>query len=230
MSNREQIEKIIKESLCGNIQQQREFSLFGKLFYLQETFLGDVNVQSVIELLELKIPAHLFDEIDTIMVGTFDFLDQRELEATYKDGAIYVSNKIMTDEDLLENILHELSHSLEVPLGRIIYSDFRIEREFIAKRKTLKRTLASEGYFVDNLNFEDCEHDDEFDKFLYKEVGYPVLQSLTMGLFHTPYAATSLREYWASGFEDYFLGTKKFLKDTSPQLFNKIEGVINYDV
>ena len=126
------------------------------LFYLQEVFLGDVNVQSVIELLELKIPAHLFDEIDTIMVGTFDFLDQRELEATYKDGAIYISNKIMTDEDLLENILHELSHSLEVPLGRIIYSDFRIEREFIAKRKTLKRILASEGYSVGNLNFDSC--------------------------------------------------------------------------
>jgi hypothetical protein len=229
MGNRERIEKIISESLNKQASQQKEFYLFGKLMYLQEPFLGDVNVQSVIDSLEAKIPAHLFGEIDTIMIGTFDFLEERELEAVYQDGAIYVSSRISTDRDLLENLIHETSHSLEVPLGRFIYGDFKIVREFVAKRATLERILIANGHNTAGLNFEECEYDEEFDAYLYKELGYSLLQELTTGLFHTPYAVTSLREYWASGFEDYFLNSREDLKDVSPQLFNKIEGVVTYD-
>jgi len=229
MGNRERIEKIISESLNKQASQQKEFYLFGNLMYLQEPFLGEVNVQSVINTLEAKIPAHLFGEIDTIMVGTFDFLEERELEAIYKDAAIYVSNKLETDRDLLENILHELSHSLEESLGHFIYGDSRVTREFVGKRKTLERILKSNDLNTDALNFEKCEYDEEFDMYLYAEVGYPTLRSLTTGLFHTPYAITSLREYWASGFEDYFLGKREYIKDISPELFNKIEGVITYE-
>ena len=228
-NTRDQIEKIISESLGKQAAQQREFYLFGNLVYIQDPLCGNIGVQSVIDYLEHKIPMHLFNEIDTIMIGSFGFLEERELEASYKDGAIYISNSINTDRDLLENILHELSHSLEESLGHFIFGDYRIFREFIGKRKRLESILRADGWDVDNLDFEDGEYNKEFDDFLYKKVGYPLLRSQTMGLFHTPYAITSLREYWASGFEDYFLGTRDFLKDVSPQLFSKIEGVVTYD-
>lgn len=229
MNNQERIEKIISESLKKQTSQQKEFYIFDKLFYIEAPFIGDVNVQSVIGLIENKIPPEMFNEIDTIMVGTFDFLEERELEALYKDGAIYISNSLSTDRDLLENILHETAHSLESSLGHFIYGDYRIMREFIGKRDALKRMLNSHGYQTRDLNFQEVEYDKDLDAFLYKEVGYPKLQSLTFGLISNPYAFTSLREYWASGFENYILGTKENLKDISPQLFNKIEGVFTYD-
>jgi hypothetical protein len=41
-----------------------------------------------------------------------------------------------------------------------------------------------------------------------------------MGLFVSPYGATSLQEYFANGFEKYYLGESKAVKDISPVLYN----------
>jgi len=226
--NRLNIEDIIKKSLTEQKTLQKEYHLFGKLVYVQEPFVGDVNIQSVIEEIESSIPSYLFEEIDTVIVGTFDFLDERDLEAIYKDGAIYISSRIINNRDLLENILHETAHSLESSIGYFIYGDSELSSEFLGKRIRLKSILAASGIET-QYNFSDTEYNPDFDMFLYEEIGYPTLRALTDGLFHTPYAITSLREYWASGFEDYFLGDRELLKRISPRLFSKIEGVITHE-
>ena len=226
--NRLNIEDIIKKSLLDQKALQKEYRLFGKLFYVQEPFVGDINIQNVIDNVEQNIPSHLFEEVDIIIVGMFDFLEERELEAIYKDGAIYISSAIINERDLLENILHEMAHSLEVLMGHYIYADGSVHTEFLGKRQRLKDILNSKNLDT-SYDFLNIEYDLEFDSFLYKDIGYPNLRALTNGLFHTPYAITSLREYWASGLEDYFLGNKDILKTISPRLFNKIEGVISYE-
>jgi len=43
---------------------------------------------------------------------------------------------------------------------------------------------------------------------------------LTMGLFASPYGATSLKEYFANGFEKFYLGETRLVKATSPVLYN----------
>ena len=226
--NRLNIEDIIKNSLLDQKVLQKEYHLFGKLVYVQEPFVGDINVQNIIDEIEKTIPSYLFEEIDTVIVGTFDFLDERDLEAIYKDGAIYISNKIINDRDLMENILHETAHSLESSMGFLIYGDSELNSEFLGKRIRLKSMLDAEGIGT-QYSFSNTEYDPEFDQFLYEKIGYPTLRAITNGLFHTPYAITSLREYWASGFEDYFLGDRELLKRVSPRLFNKIEGVITHE-
>ena len=45
------------------------------------------------------------------------------------------------------------------------------------------------------------------------------------GLFPSPYAATSVREYFARGFEEYAMDNKKELKQTCPVLYNKLEAL-----
>jgi len=47
-----------------------------------------------------------------------------------------------------------------------------------------------------------------------------------MGLFVSPYAITSLREYFSTGFEEYFLKDRNYLKNMSPAIYNKIEGLL----
>ena len=113
-------------------------------------------------------------------------------------------------------------------MGYYIYADGMLQSEFLAKRLRLRDMLGSEEqeYYYD---FSNTEYKLEFDEFLYQDIGYPKLRSLTNGLFHTPYAVTSLREYWASGIEDYFLGDKELIKRVSPELFRKIEGVITHE-
>ena len=66
------------------------------------------------------------------------------------------------------------------------------------------------------------EYSPSFDEFLSDVVGYPTLVSLTMGLFASPYGATSLQEYFANGFEKYYLGLGRRVKEVSPALYNII--------
>ena len=77
-------------------------------------------------------------------------------------------------------------------------------------------------------DFLNPDYSREFDEFLYKKVGYPLLRTITQGLFYSPYAATSLREYFANGFEN--LHIKKdynYLQIMSPVLYYKIENLLD---
>ena len=71
------------------------------------------------------------------------------------------------------------------------------------------------------------EYNEKFDEFLATEVGYPVLVPLTMGLFVSPYGATSLQEYFANGFEKYILDDPARVQTISPVLYGKIEEIID---
>jgi hypothetical protein len=48
------------------------------------------------------------------------------------------------------------------------------------------------------------------------------MRMATAGIFIRPYAAISLREYFATGFEAYYLGNKIHLEKISPMLYDKI--------
>ena len=93
----------------------------------------------------------------------------------------------------------------------------------------LKRDLDANGYDV-NADFGDIEYSEDFDLYLYKEVGYDEIGNLTSGLFYSPYAATSVSEYFANGLENFFLGNREYLKKISPQLTKKIWEIINDEI
>ena len=58
---------------------------------------------------------------------------------------------------------------------------------------------------------------------LYQEIGYPILSILTASIFHSPYAATSLSEYFADAFEAFYMREElDRLKGISPKLYEKI--------
>jgi hypothetical protein len=229
MENHDRVRQIIYESLARQKQQRKEYYLFGNLFYIQDPFIAEIDIQAVIDKLERDVPIHLFEEIDTIIVGQFELLNDRSLSASFLEGAIYISNTISSAEDLLENILHETAHSIEIGKGMEIYSDSTLQSEFIDKRRLAYRQLRDHAYKV-NLNmFENPEYDEELDKILYKEIGYDVLANLTCGIFVVPYAITSLREYWATAFEEYFMNGLGHLKEVSPIALEKIEGIVYYD-
>ena len=69
------------------------------------------------------------------------------------------------------------------------------------------------------------------DNYLYKEVGYDRLNFIvnSYSIFTSAYPATSLREYFASGFEYYFLEEPTYLVEICPILSNKIEELHYYD-
>ena len=74
--------------------------------------------------------------------------------------------------------------------------------------------------------FIDLDYNTEFDDFLLNQVGYDKLALLMQGVFISPYAATSLREYFATGFTDFFMNkSRDDLKSVSPVLYNKLRSL-----
>jgi len=89
--------------------------------------------------------------------------------------------------------------------------------------------LWSVGFKAPRSLFLDTEYDQQFDEFLFKDVGYDKLSKILMGLFISPYAATSLSEYFATGFTEFYMHPNEhdFFKKTSPQLYNKMQKINN---
>tara|TARA_R100001163_G_C5066928_1_gene205653 strand:+ start:2285 stop:2923 length:639 start_codon:yes stop_codon:yes gene_type:complete len=193
------------------------------LHVYMQTPVDGVDVESVIHKIENKLPHHFLSEIEMIVFGWFDEFEERSINAFYKDNAIYVSHMQQDEEDLYDDLVHEISHSLEEAHGYQIYADEKVKKEFLRKRKYLHDILWQAGYRAPLSFFQDVEFNEEFDNFLYKKIGYDKLASIMSGLFISPYAATSLREYFATGFTEYYMDSNhNFLQKISPAVFEKI--------
>jgi len=196
-------------------------------FIIKDPFVIDIDINTVFNRVSKLIPSKMFSFVDVIYVGDFDIMREREINAMYKDGTIYISNYQSDEEDMVDDIIHEIAHAVEDNYMMQIYGDNQIEVEFLSKRTTLKKRLELEGYNLKGINFLNVEFDPEFDEFLHKEVGYATLTSLTNDLFYSPYGATSLREYFANGFECYFhKRDHQFLQKVSPAIYFKLENLM----
>ena len=207
------------------IKEHREIYLYNRIpFHVKDPFVEDIDLDYVIQKVESVVPFELVSIVDSVYVGQFDHLNSRNVNAAYHEGAIYLSNVQDDEDDMIDDIIHEMAHAIEEHRGMDMYVDGEIEREFLGKRARLVNLLQAEGYKVSLDAAMNAEYDQGFDEFLYQEVGYPVLTTLTMGLFFSPYAATSLREYFANGFEAVFLHNEAhYLKKISPRLFSKLD-------
>ena len=206
MNSKDNISEYIKHRTKEQQAQSRERTLHNTIPVIIQDFPPpEVNIDNVLSQLEQQLPPWFFSEVDVVYIGGFDVFIEKQVEAVYEDGAIYVFNEQPTEEDFVESIGHEVAHALEEFATNDLYGDGAIEAEFLGKRRRLHDILAAEGYMFDKQAYESVEYSEVFDAFLYQEVGYPVLTSLTGGLFMSPYAATSLREYFANGFEWFFL-------------------------
>ncbi len=185
-----------------------------------------VDIPFFCQEVESYIPPRLLRNVEVVYIGNFKELSDRN--ATYSNGGIYMTAQEPTTFDMLENFIHEVAHSLESQYGMNLYTD-DLRSEFVGKRERLRYTLDSQGYRINPLLYTFTEYNPKFDNFLANEVGYPTLLSLTMGLFVSPYGATSLQEYFANGFEKYFLDNPRTVRDISPVLYRKIEEIINDD-
>lgn len=193
------------------------------MVYVKDDLPPDINLNNVLVRLRKSIPSHLFSGIDVVYVGQFDKLKKKAFNAAFMDGAIYISNRQFSEDEMVDDFVHELGHSIEEITNFDLYSDETISDEFYAKRMKLKQILNANGYKVDGYKFEELEYSDKFDMYLYEDIGYPALTTLTVGLFCSPYGATSIREYFANSFEHYFMKSPEYVKRISPAAYKKIK-------
>ncbi len=206
------------------LEQQTDFYTSTGLHVFFKDPVENVDVEKVISKVERSIPEHLLSEIEMIIFGWFDEFEERSINAFYDGGTLYISNIQDDFIDLYDDIIHEVSHSLEEPHGYFLYGDKKIENEFLRKRKYVHDILWKMNYKIPLSVFMDPEYNEELDMFLYKKIGYEKLSTIVAGVFITPYAITSLREYFATGFTEFYLHPDEhsFLQKVSPELYKKL--------
>ena len=204
----------------------REFMLFNRIPVVVQTSTT-YDVASVIAAVQARVPSILLGDLDYILITNAEHLEDRELDSVFLDGVIYLSGDIEggTKEATL-TVIHEIAHSVEEVYPQI-YEDESIEAEFLGKRKKLYEILDSQGFDLRGIDFFNAEYSAKFDDFLYLIVGYPLLRTLSSGLFLSPYAATSIREYFADAFEEYFMRESKHVKLISPAVYFKLDQLLD---
>ena len=212
------------------IQRQKDsnqFSISGINVFIKDKTPKNVSVKSTVHKLLSIVPKKLISNVHSIRVGKFQELEQRKIQALYKDSTIIVTNSQTSNEDLLDDLVHEVAHSVEELLNYSMYSDKKIEKEFLLKREKLWTRLGNKGFERPLEDFLSTSYNEAFDEFLHKTVGYSLLASLSYDLFYSPYGATSIREYFANGFEAFFLREHLGrLKVLSPILYKKISELL----
>tara|TARA_Y100000310_G_C20611264_1_gene778132 strand:- start:456 stop:1172 length:717 start_codon:yes stop_codon:yes gene_type:complete len=220
------VAELVQASHIRVLRERREFYLFNSIIiYIKDALPSNFDMSVVIKKIEDSVPSHLVYDIESIYVGQFDELEQREVSAAYLDGAIYVTNEQTSVGEMVEDIVHEIAHAAQRMFGREIYFDMTTQREFLRKRENLFNILQSYGYDVPKEPFMESEYSVNFDRLLYDGIGYDRLALMTADLFVSPYAATSLEEYFANGFTEFFLGDSQDVARISPELYEKIVAI-----
>mgnify|MGYP003627486749 CR=1 FL=1 len=203
-----------------------EYTLFEDIYvFIKDPLPEYIDLHKILKKIEDIIPRSFFYEVESIFVGQFDEFYKMNVNAFFANGTIHVTNQQDNDEDMLDDIVHEVAHAVEVGFPLDIYGNQNIRDEFLGKRKRLYKILSLENYDVSLNDFLELDFSEEFDNFLYIEVGYPDLRTLSAGLFPSPYAVTSIREYFAVGFERIFFGNVEEIKSSCPFLFAQIEAL-----
>ena len=98
--------------------------------WIEEALPENINLDFILRKIENIIPSYFFKDVYSIQIGTFEELIDRQLNALYHEGTIYISNIQDDNMDMIDDIVHEISHSLEEPYGYFIYSDKKIENVY----------------------------------------------------------------------------------------------------
>jgi hypothetical protein len=211
----------IQESIEKGKRMKDHYNMNGVDIFIKDPLPANIDAEFVFDYISTRVPFYLLVNIDVVYVGSFPEMVERDINAFYENDAIYVTNDQEDEMDMIEDIIHEISHAVEKSVGDLIYGDGALQREFMAKRSRLS-DLLSQKFDVPsdfNINFE---YDKDIDSFLFKVVGYDILNQVSTNIFLSGYAATSLSEYWAMGFEEMFLGDPTKIKEMCPVLYSRL--------
>ena len=204
-------------------KNRSNFMFDGIQVSIKDALPKEVDLRKVLTAVKSVVPNKYFRYIDAIYIGQFEMLRKNDFSAVYDQGAIFLSNRQVSEVDTVSHMVHEFAHAVEQNNASLVYTDGAIEREFLSKRERVHSLLSSEGFDISLSSFYDVEYNPQLDDILYNDIGYPMLAMLTTNIFYSPYAITSINEYFANTFEVFY--NKRdvgFVKKVCPEVYYKI--------
>ncbi len=89
------------------------FNLGGVDVFIKDRLSENIDLSFVFEYIGSRIPFFFMDGIDIIYIGQFPKMKERDINAYFEDGAIYVTNLQDDEMDMIEDLIHEISHAVE---------------------------------------------------------------------------------------------------------------------
>lgn len=217
-----------------NLLNKQYYKIFSHTYlYIKDPLPESLDIKQVLAKVSNTLPKTFLDNVDNIYIGKFDELEQRNVNSVFLDDTLYITNVQTNEKDLIDDIVHEIGHSVEQSNELLIHTDENLTHEFLSKRQEMYNRIIENwnteihGNPPDEESFLNPDYDKNIDEFLYKTIGYSNLGVLTYDLFLSPYAATSLSEYFADGFEDFYLKAdeRKTIQQLCPQLFSVLQQI-----
>lgn len=131
------------------------------------------SLKEITSIIERKVPKHLFKNIEILYFTFLPEMDERNLSAIFRDGAIFINPDITgySKEEIVKEFIHELAHSLEEDIYSFIFEDEKLIKEFISKRKffasTLERLKLASSKTIKLLS-STIDYNEEIDLFLFR--------------------------------------------------------------
>ena len=82
----------INNSYSKSINEQKEFYLYDIPIFLLEKLPSNININNIINNIKDLIPYEMYSNLEGIYVGDFKELKDRQVQAIFKDGVIYLSS------------------------------------------------------------------------------------------------------------------------------------------
>ena len=124
----------LKESVKRSKTLKDHYMLKGIDIYVKDQLPQEIDIDFVIRYVAKRLPDHVLKNIDIIYVGKFQDLIDRDVNALWQNGAIYITNEQDSEVDMIDDLIHEIAHSNEKQFQQIIYEDGKLEKEFLYKR------------------------------------------------------------------------------------------------
>ena len=155
----DQLINYLNESLGSkNISKGSFIKVSGIEVYVADEKAQNVDIYTILDTVSSLIPYYLMSEFDYVSIGHIPEFEERQINALTKDGVIYITSDQDDVEDAVDDIIHEIAHTLEGKYGYEIYADGNLEREFLSKREALYNILTSHGIQCDRHLFANPEY------------------------------------------------------------------------
>ena len=96
----------ITESAKRGSKLKDTYDMNGVHVFIKDRLPENIDPDFVFKYINARVPFHLTTGVDIVYIGQFPEMQERDINAFYEDGAIYVTNKQEEEMDMIVNLIN----------------------------------------------------------------------------------------------------------------------------
>jgi len=75
-----------------NNKMNNFYTSSGISVYIKDPLINGIDMEEIMQFVENKIPSKFMTEVEMVIVGEIEEFRERQINALYKDGCLYITN------------------------------------------------------------------------------------------------------------------------------------------